>query len=83
MLLSTLNYIISSIYVSLTRKDHKPKILNKPETRQLNSAKHKFDRISKLVLDKINLNLGNANKVNKWKNANSVINYLKIKQAKL
>ena len=48
----------------ITLKDHKENFLNNPKTRLLNPAKNELGRISKARLDKINLNLRNATKVN-------------------
>ena len=48
----------------ITLKDHKEIFLNNPKTRLLNPAENEFARISKAILDKINLNLRNATKVN-------------------
>ena len=48
----------------ITLKDHKENFLNNPKTRLLNPAKNELGRISKAILDKINLNLRNATKVN-------------------
>ena len=48
----------------ITLKDHKEFFLNNPETRLLNPAKNEPGRISKAILDKINLNLQNGTKVN-------------------
>ena len=40
-----------------TLKDHKPNFQNNPTVRYLNPAKNEPDRISKSILDKINVNL--------------------------
>lgn len=48
-------------------KDHKPNFLNNLKTLLLNPAKNELGRIGKVILDKINLNLQNATKVNQWK----------------
>ena len=61
----------------ITLKDHKANFLNNPKIRQLNPAKNELGRISKAILDKINLNLRNATKVNQWKNPNDVISWFK------
>ena len=61
----------------ITLKDHKANFLNNPKTRLLNPAKKELGRISKAILDKINLNLRNATKVNQWKNTNDVISWFK------
>ena len=56
-------------------------MLHHPErnrkTRLLNPAKNELGRISKAILDKINLNLRNATKANQWKNTNDVISWFK------
>ena len=61
----------------ITLKDHKPNFLNNAKTRLLNPAKTELRRISKIILDKINLNLPNATKVNQRKNSNDVISEFK------
>ena len=48
----------------ITLKDHKENFLNNPKTRLLNPAKNELGRISKAILDKINLNLRNTTKAN-------------------
>ena len=61
----------------ITLKDHKANFLNNPKTRLLNPAKNELGRISKAILNKINLNLRNITKVNQWKNTNDVISWFK------
>ena len=61
----------------ITLKDHKENFLNNPKTRLLNPAKNELGRISKAILDKINLNLRNTTKANQWKNTNDVISWFK------
>ena len=41
----------------ITLKDHKANFLNNLKTRLLNPAKNEVGRISKVILDRINLNL--------------------------
>ena len=43
----------------ITLKDHKPNFKNNPTVRFLNPAKNELCRISKTILDKINVNLCN------------------------
>ena len=57
----------------ITLKDHKANFLNNLKTGLLNPAKNELGRISKAILDTINLNLRNATKVNQWKNTNDVM----------
>ena len=58
-------------------KDHKPHFVNKPRTRLLNPTKNELGRINKVLLEKIDLNLQNATKVNQWKNTSDVISWFK------
>ena len=41
----------------ITLKDHKENFLNNPRTRLLNPAENELGKISKAILDKMNLNL--------------------------
>ena len=61
----------------ITLKDHIDNFLNNLQTRLLNPAKNELDRINKAILDKININLRNATKLNQWKNTNDVISWFK------
>ena len=61
----------------ITLKDHKANFLNNLKTRLLDPSKNVLGRISKVLLDKINLNLRNATKVNQWKSTNDVISCFK------
>ena len=61
----------------ITMKDHKQNFLNNPKTRLLYQAKNELGRISKTILDKINLNLRNGTKANQWKSTNDVISWFK------
>ena len=65
----------NAVHYFITLKDQKENFLNNPKTRLLYPAKNELGRISKAILDKINLNLRNATKVNQWKNTNDVIIY--------
>ena len=66
----------------ITIKDHKDNFQNNPTTRLINPAKNEIGRISKVVLDNINLNLQNALGTNQWKNTNSVIDWFRNIQDK-
>ena len=59
----------------VTLKDHKENFENNPKTRLINPAKNEIGRISKVILDKININLKEQLGVNQWKNTKSVINW--------
>ena len=61
----------------ITLKDRKAIFLNKSKTHPLKPSKNELGRISKVILDKINLNLRNATKVNQWKSTNDVISWFK------
>ena len=52
----------------ITLKDHKPNVQNNATVRLLNPAKNELVRISKNILDKINVNLRNSLHYNQWKN---------------
>ena len=51
----------------VTLKDHKENFVNHPTTRLINSAKNKIGRISKSILDKINICSCGKLILNKWK----------------
>ena len=55
----------------ITLKDRKPNFQNSPTVRLLNSAKNELGRISKTILDKINVNLRNLLHHNQWKHTRS------------
>ena len=61
----------------ITLKDHKPNFQNNPTVRLLNPAKNELGRISKTILDKINVNLRNSLHLNQWKNTQEVIDWFK------
>ena len=81
---TTLNriFVTSKNCCFITLKDHKLNFLNKPKTRLLNPAKNEPGRISKVILNNINLNLPNATKVCQWKNTNDNISRFKTIQNK-
>ena len=43
----------------------------------MNTAKHELGRISKTILDKINVNLRSSPHLNQWKNTEEVIDWFK------
>ena len=61
----------------VTLKDHKFDFQNNPTVRLLNPAKNELGRISKTILDKINVNLRNSLHLNQWKNTQEVIDWFK------
>ena len=52
----------------ITIKDHKENFLNHAKVRLINPANNKLRRISKTILDNINLKLFETTKINQWKN---------------
>ena len=67
----------NAVHYFITLKDQKENFLNNPKTRLLYPAKNELGRISKAILDKINLNLRNTTKTNQWKNTNDLISWFK------
>ena len=64
-----------------TLKDHKENFQNNPTVRLINPAKNKIERLSKVILDKINSSLIKPLKVNRWKNTQNIIEwFLKIEE---
>ena len=59
----------------ITLKDHKENFVKHPTTRLINPAKNEIGRISKSILDKINICLWEKLKLNEWKNTTDVINW--------
>ena len=59
----------------VTLKDHKENFQNNPTTRLINPAKNEIGRISKVVLDNINICLRNTLGINQWKSTNNVIDW--------
>ena len=57
-----------------TLKDYKENFFNHPTTRLINPAKDEIGRISKSILDKINICLCKKLKLNEWKNTTDVNN---------
>ena len=58
-----------------TLKDHKENFINNPTVRLINPAKNELGRISKSILDQINLDLKSVLKVNQWKNTDNVLDW--------
>ena len=62
-------------YPIVLQKDHKPNFANKPTCRLINPTKSEIGRISKKILDRINIKITTASKFNHWKNTASVIKF--------
>ena len=58
-----------------TLKDHKDNFANNPQVRLINPAKNELGRISKVILDKINLAIREHFSFNQWKNTQNVIDW--------
>ena len=61
----------------ITLKDHKPNFENHPTTRLINPSKNEIGRISKVVLDNINVRLREALGVNQWKSTGEVLEWFR------
>ena len=61
----------------LTVKDHKTEFPNKVECRLINPIKSDLGKISKKILDKINLCIKKKTKLVQWKNSYEVVNWFK------
>ena len=59
----------------ITFKDHKENFVRHSTASLINPAKNEIGRISKLILDKINICLYEKLKLNEWKNTADVINW--------
>ena len=59
----------------ITVKDQKENFLNHPKVRLINPAKNELGRISKTILDNINVKLFETAKINQWKNTVSAIKW--------
>ena len=62
----------------ITIKDHKENFLNHPKVRLINPAKNELGRISKTILDNINIKLFETTKINQWKNTVSAIKWFSL-----
>ena len=63
----------SNCYITI--KDHKENFLNHPKVRLINPAKNELGRISKTILNNINMKLFQATKTDQWKNLISAIKW--------
>ena len=59
----------------ITLKDHTDNFQNKPTCRLINPAKSEIGRISKQILENINITIRQKTGLNQWKNSSSVINW--------
>ena len=59
----------------VTLKDHKPNFNNKPTCRMINPAKSEIGKISKQILERINVKTRNATNLNQWKNTTDVLTW--------
>ena len=61
----------------VTLKDHKQNLENNPTAILINPVKNEIGRISKVILENINKELGNKLQLQQWNNATAVINWFK------
>ena len=61
-----------------TLKDHKDNFNNNPSCRLINPAKPEIGRISKKILEKINLRVRQATRHTQWRNSAEVIQWFKL-----
>ena len=59
----------------ITLKDHKPDFRKNPSCRLINPAKNELDKVSKLIIEKINKNLISELHFNQRKNTDSVLKW--------
>ena len=59
----------------VTLKDHKPNFNNKPTCRMINPEKSEIGKISKQILERINVKTRNATNLNQWKNTTDVLTW--------
>ena len=55
--------------------DHKENFLNHPKVHLINPAKNQLGRVSKTILDNINMKLFETTEINQWKNMVSAIKW--------
>ena len=63
-------------------KDHKENFLNHPKGCLINPAKNELGRISKTILDNINMELFDATEINQWENTVSAIKWFNLMKDK-
>ena len=66
----------------ITLKDHNDNFENNPTVRLLNPAKNELGRISKVILQKLNLQLRQKLEINQWQNTQNVIDWFQQIQDK-
>ena len=72
------NEILSCVEINVgnnclfTLKDQKDNFPNNPQVRLINPAKNELGRISKIILEKINLAIREHFSFNRWKNTQNV-----------
>ena len=66
----------------ITFKDHKDNFRSSHPCRLLNPCKSELEKVSKIILEKINVSLVEKLKLNQWKNSDSVICWFKSTEEK-
>ena len=59
----------------ITMKDHNENFMNNPIRRLIDPSKNEIGRISKQILEKLNLKLREETKVQQWKSTNEVVKW--------
>ena len=59
----------------ITIKDHKPDFVNRPTFRLINPSKTDLGKVSKTILDSINMKIKASQNLDQWKNSKEVINW--------
>ena len=62
----------------VTLKDHKDNFQNNPTTRLINPAKNELGRISKHILQKLNVTVKEKLKLEQWKSTSEVLQWFKL-----
>ena len=67
--------ILPEQYAFLSLKDHKPNFQNHPKYRLINPSKSNLGKVSKQLLDNINLAVRKSTKLQQWRNTSAVITW--------
>ena len=66
----------------ITLKDHKPDFENRPKCRLINPAKSQIGKISKKILDPINITISDTLGLNQWRSTQQVLEWFNQIQSK-
>ena len=68
---------IAETQTFISLKDHKEDFDNHPKCRLINPAKTDLDKVSKTILDKINIEIRQQKSANQWRNSDETIAWFK------